>query len=53
MYFAAETDVFVDSGFAVVVLTNSDAADPGAIATEIIGSVCTPTQFSDNVEFEP
>jgi D-alanyl-D-alanine carboxypeptidase len=46
--FTAETDVFLDSGFAVVVLTNSDAADPGAIVTEIMGSVCTSTQFSDN-----
>lgn len=46
--FTAETDVFLDSGLAVVVLTNSDAANPDAIATEIMGSVCTSTQFSDN-----
>jgi D-alanyl-D-alanine carboxypeptidase len=46
--FAAETDVFLDSGLAVVVLTNSDAANPDAIATEIMGSVCTSTQFSSN-----
>ena len=46
--FTAETDVFLDSGFAVVVLTNSDAANPDAIAQEIMGSVCTSTQFSDN-----
>jgi len=46
--FAAETDVFLDSGFVVVVLTNSDAADPDAIATVIMGSVCTSTQFSGN-----
>jgi CubicO group peptidase (beta-lactamase class C family) len=46
--FAAETDVFLDSGLAVVVLTNSDAANPDAIATEIMGAVCTSTQFSGN-----
>jgi D-alanyl-D-alanine carboxypeptidase len=46
--FTAETDVFLDSGFALVVLTNSDAANPDAIATTIMGSVCTSTQFSSN-----
>lgn len=46
--FAAETDVFLDSGFAVVVLTDSDAADPDAIATTIMGSVCNSPQFSSN-----
>jgi D-alanyl-D-alanine carboxypeptidase len=46
--FTAETNVFLDSGFAVVVLTNSDAADPDTIATEIMGAVCTSTQFSSN-----
>jgi D-alanyl-D-alanine carboxypeptidase len=46
--FAAETDVFLDSGFAVVVLTNSDAANPDTIAEEIMGAVCTSAQFSAN-----
>jgi CubicO group peptidase (beta-lactamase class C family) len=46
--FTAETDVFLDSGFAVVVLTNSDAANPDAIAEEVMGSVCTSAQFSGN-----
>jgi CubicO group peptidase (beta-lactamase class C family) len=46
--FTAETDVFLDSGFAVVVLTNSDAANPDTIAKEIMTSVCTSAQFSSN-----
>jgi D-alanyl-D-alanine carboxypeptidase len=46
--FTAETNVFLDSGFAVVVLTNSDAANPDTIATEIMGAVCTSTQYSSN-----
>jgi D-alanyl-D-alanine carboxypeptidase len=46
--FTAETNVFLDSGFAVVVLTNSDAANPDTIATEIMGAVCTSNQFSSN-----
>ena len=46
--FTADNNVFLDSGFAVVVFTNSDAANPDAIATTIMGSVCTSTQFSSN-----
>jgi CubicO group peptidase (beta-lactamase class C family) len=46
--FTGETNVFLDSGFAVVVLTNSDAANPDTIATEIMGAVCTSTQYSSN-----
>jgi D-alanyl-D-alanine carboxypeptidase len=46
--FTADNNVFLDSGFAVVVLTNSDAANPDSIATEIMGAVCTSTQFSSN-----
>jgi CubicO group peptidase (beta-lactamase class C family) len=46
--FTAEADVFLDSGLALVVLTNSDAANPDAIATQIIHAVCTSTQFSSN-----
>jgi len=46
--FAAETNVFLDTGFAVVVLTNSDAANTDNIATGIRSSVCTSTQYSSN-----
>jgi CubicO group peptidase (beta-lactamase class C family) len=46
--FTAENNVFLDSGFSVVVLTNSDAANPDTIATEIMGAVCTSTQYSSN-----
>jgi beta-lactamase family protein len=46
--FTAENNGFLDSGFAVVVLTNSDAADPDTISTEIMGAVCTSAQFSSN-----
>jgi D-alanyl-D-alanine carboxypeptidase len=46
--FTGETNVFLDSGLAVVVLTNLDTADPDSIATEIMGSVCTSAQFSSN-----
>ena len=46
--FTGETNVFLDSGLAVVVLTNLDSADPDSIATEIMGSVCTSAQFSNN-----
>ena len=44
--FQAETDVFLDSGFAVVVLINSDHANPDAIAQQIISGVCNSSQFS-------
>jgi hypothetical protein len=46
--FTTENNVFLDSGFSVVVLTNSDAANPDTIATEIMGAVCTSTQYSSN-----
>jgi CubicO group peptidase (beta-lactamase class C family) len=46
--FTAETDVFLDTGFAVVVLTNSDAADPDAIATQIMNAVCSSAELSPN-----
>src|ERR1700691_1416021 len=44
--FAAENDVFLDSGLALVVLTNSLTADPDTLTTAIMNSVCTSTQFS-------
>jgi hypothetical protein len=44
--FTAETDVFLDSGLALVVLTNSQTADPDTLTTAIMNSVCTSTQFS-------
>lgn len=46
--FTAETDVFLDSGFAVVVLVNSDNANPDAIALQIISGVCNSPQFSSD-----
>jgi hypothetical protein len=46
--FQAETDMFLDSGFAVVVLINSDHANPDAIAQQIISAVCNSSQLSSN-----
>jgi D-alanyl-D-alanine carboxypeptidase len=46
--FAAETNVFLDTGLALEVLTNSDAANTDAIATGIMSSVCASTQYSGN-----
>ena len=46
--FTAETDVFLDSGFAVVVLTNSDVANPDAIAMQLMNAVCNSSQLSSN-----
>ncbi len=46
--FTAENNVFLDSGLDVVVLTNSDTANPDTIATEIMGAVCTSAQYSSN-----
>lgn len=46
--FQAETDVFLDSGFTVVVLINLNSANPDAIAQQIIGAVCNSSQFSSN-----
>ncbi len=46
--FTAETDVFLDSGFAVVVLTNDDNANPDAVALAIMSAVCNSTQLSGN-----
>ena len=46
--FTAETNVFLDSGLAIVVLTNSDGADPDSISTTIMGAVCTSSQFGSD-----
>lgn len=46
--FTAETDVFLDTGFALVVLTNSDAANPDAIAVQLMNAVCNSSQLSSN-----
>lgn len=44
--FTAETAVLLDSGFAVVVLTNDQDADPDAIVLNILTSVCNSPQLS-------
>ena len=44
--FTAETAVFLDTGFAVVVLTNDQDADTDAIVLQIMGAVCNSTQLS-------
>jgi CubicO group peptidase (beta-lactamase class C family) len=46
--FDADTEVFLDSGFAVVVLINRDGANPVDIVTQIITTVCNSTQLSSN-----
>ncbi len=46
--FTAETAVILDSGFAVVVLTNDQDADPDAIVVKIMGAVCNSAQLSGN-----
>lgn len=46
--FTAETAVFLDSGFAVVVLTNDQDADPDAVVLKIMGAVCNSSQLAGN-----
>jgi CubicO group peptidase (beta-lactamase class C family) len=46
--FTAETAVFLDSGFAVVVLTNDQDADPDAVVLKIFDAVCNSSQLSGN-----
>lgn len=46
--FTAETAVFLDSGFAVVVLTNDQNGDPDAIVLQIMDAVCNSSQLSGN-----
>jgi D-alanyl-D-alanine carboxypeptidase len=46
--FTAETAVFLDSGFSVVVLTNDQDADPDAVVLNIMSAVCNSAQLSGN-----
>jgi len=46
--FTAETAVFLDSGFAIVVLTNDQDADPDTLVLKIMNSVCNSSQLSGN-----
>lgn len=46
--FTAETAVFLDSGFAIVVLTNDQDANPDAIVLAIMNAVCDSQQLSGN-----
>ena len=44
--FTAETAVLLDSGFAVVVLTNDQDADTDSIVLKIMNTVCNPAQLA-------
>jgi D-alanyl-D-alanine carboxypeptidase len=46
--FTAENAVFLDSGFAVVVLTNDQDADTDALVLKIMGAVCNSSQLARN-----
>lgn len=46
--FTAETAVFLDSGFAIVVLTNDQDANPDKLVLELMNSVCNSSQLSGN-----
>jgi len=46
--FTAETAVFLDSGFAVVVLTNDQDANPDAVVLKIMNAVCNSPQLGGN-----
>ncbi len=46
--FTAETAVFLDSGFSVVVLTNDQDANPDAVVLGIMNAVCNSSQLSGN-----
>jgi len=46
--FTAENAVFLDSGFAVIVLTNNQNADTDAVVLKIMGAVCNSSQLSGN-----
>jgi D-alanyl-D-alanine carboxypeptidase len=46
--FTAETAVFLDSGFAVVVLTNDQDADPDTVVLNIMSAVCNSPRLSGN-----
>ena len=40
--------MFLDSGFAVVVLTNDQDADPDTVVLNIMSGVCNPPPLSGN-----
>jgi len=40
--------VFLDNGFTVVVLTNDDYGNPGALVNNILNAVCNSNQLSGN-----
>jgi D-alanyl-D-alanine carboxypeptidase len=46
--FTAETAVFLDSGFTVVVLTNDQDADPDAVVLQIMKAVCNSSPLGGN-----
>ncbi len=46
--FTAETAVFLDSGFSVVVLTNDQDGDPDSVVLKILNAVCNASQLSGN-----
>jgi CubicO group peptidase (beta-lactamase class C family) len=46
--FTAETAVFLDSGFAIVVLTNDQDADPDSLVLKIMNTVRNSQQLSSN-----
>lgn len=46
--FTAETAVFLDSGFSLVVLTNDQDANPDAVVLQIMNAVCNSQQLSGN-----
>jgi D-alanyl-D-alanine carboxypeptidase len=46
--FTTETAVFLDSGFAIVVLTNDQDANPDAVVLSLMNAVCNSSQLSGN-----
>jgi D-alanyl-D-alanine carboxypeptidase len=46
--FAAETAVFLDTGFSVVVLTNDQDADPDTVVLKLMSAVCNSSQPSES-----
>jgi D-alanyl-D-alanine carboxypeptidase len=46
--FTAETAVFLDSGFAIVVLTNDQDANPDMVVLALMNAVCNSSQLSGN-----
>jgi hypothetical protein len=46
--FTAENAVFLDSGFAVVVLTNDQDANTDAVVLKIMAAVCNSSQLARN-----